>query len=126
MTAWRWPDSTIVRVIDGDTVDALVRRDLGFGGMAILPVRLRLNRVNAPKLSSVAGRLARDRVLGLTLGEPADVTTIKSYKYGGPDNQVGEYMAEIVLPSVGNLSDLLIAERLAVAWDGAGVRPLDS
>ena len=125
MAAWHWPASTIVRVIDGDTIDARLTRDLGFGGLAVLPVRLRLNRINAPKLSSLAGRRARDRVASLVLGGAVDITTIRSYKYGGPDDQVGEYMAEIVLP-VGNLSDLLIAERLAVAWDGEGVRPVDS
>jgi endonuclease YncB( thermonuclease family) len=124
VSAWQWPGTLIVKVIDGDTVDALVTRDLGFGGKVTFPVRLRLNRINAPKVSTIAGRKTRARVLELMAG-PVDVTTVKTYKYGGPDDQVGEYMAEITLPDGSNLSDLLVAERLAVPWDGEGTRPQD-
>ena len=125
MTAWAWPSTVITHVVDGDTVDAMVIRDLGFGGRAILPVRLRLNRINAPKVTTIAGRAARDRVGLLTDGVPVDVTTVKAYKYGGPDDQLGEYMAEVVLPGGSNLSDLLVTSRLAVYWDGQGPRPAD-
>ncbi len=125
MSAWAWPASRIVKVVDGDTIDALLVRDLGFGGYATLPVRLRLNRINTAKVTTAAGRKARDRVAALVLGTPVDVTTLKSYKYGGPDGQVGEYMAEVILPGGANLSDLLIAEKLATAWDGSGIRPAD-
>jgi endonuclease YncB( thermonuclease family) len=125
MTSWIWTAARIVRVIDGDTVDAMLTRDLGFGGVAVLPVRLRLNRINAPKVTTVKGIASRDRVAALVTNVPLTVTTIQSYKYGGPDDQVGEYMAEVVLPDGTNLSDLMIAEKLAVFWTGTGTRPAD-
>jgi hypothetical protein len=53
------------------------------------------------------------------------VTTLKRYKYGGPSETVGQYMAEVELPDGRNLSDLLVADGLAVYWDGQGPRPAD-
>jgi endonuclease YncB( thermonuclease family) len=44
---WDWPDSTVVRVIDGDSLVAEVHRDLGFNGTATFRQKLRLNRINA-------------------------------------------------------------------------------
>lgn len=127
MGTWLWPESKVVAVIDGDTFDALVKRDLGFGGVATYPIRLRLNRINTPKVSSSNGKLARERATALLTASPAiHLETIKPYKFGGPADQRGEYMAEVTLPDGGNLSDLLVAEGLAVYWDGNGPRPADS
>jgi endonuclease YncB( thermonuclease family) len=123
---WPWPGSRIIDVIDGDTVDALVERDLGFGGRVLFPVRLRLARLNTAKASTARGKRARDRVRQLTEGVVCDITTVKPYKYGGPQDRAGEYMAEVVLPDGSNLSDLLIREGLAVFWDGQGPRPADT
>lgn len=125
-TSWSWPASKVVRVIDGDTIDVQVTRDLGFGGSATFPIRLRLNRINAPKLSSAKGKAACARVAALLVAGTVDLVTVKPYKFGGPDDQRGEFMAEITLPDGRNLSDVLIAERLATAWDGQGTRPADS
>lgn len=125
MSAWEWPDTKILRVVDGDTIDALVTRDLGFDGKVVFPVRLRLNRVNAPKLASDEGKRAHDRVVQVIGDQLVAVTTVKSYKYGGPDNQLGEYMAEVRLPNGTNVSDMLVTEKLAVYWDGNGPRPDD-
>jgi endonuclease YncB( thermonuclease family) len=126
VSRWLWPGSTVVRVVDGDTFDALVHRDLGFGGQAVLPVRLRLNRINAPKGSTEAGKAATARV-GIELGLRAtvDLETINPYKYGGPKDMTGEWMAEVTLPDGVNLSDLLVEAGLAVYWDGQGPRPAD-
>jgi endonuclease YncB( thermonuclease family) len=122
MSGWEWPDTPITYVVDGDTFDAMVARDLGFNGKAIFPVRLRLHRVNTPPKNSVTGRIATARVAELTAA-PVFVLTLKPYKYGGPAHTVGEWMAEVVLPSGDNLSDLLVREELAVYWDGTGPRP---
>lgn len=125
MSVWRWPASRITRVIDGDTVDTLLTRDVGFGGTVSFPARLRLARINAAKASSPAGLSATVRVIACTSAVLVDVTTLKPYKYSGPADYTGEYMAEIVLPDGRNLSDLLVAEGLAVYWDGQGPRPAD-
>lgn len=117
---WLWPNSAISRVIDGDSFDASVTRDLGFGGSATFKVKLRLARVNAMPAKTDAGRLATARVREL-VGAPVLLETARTYKYGGGD--VPEWMAEITLPDGQNLSDLLVKENLAVYWNGEGPRP---
>jgi endonuclease YncB( thermonuclease family) len=123
MAEWQWPGTAIAAVVDGDTVDALLIRDLGFGGWSTLPMRLRLNRINVPPSKTPIGLQAAARVRDATNGVLVHVTTVKSYKYGGPEGKVAEYMAEIVLPDGRNLSDDLVSAGLAVYWDGAGPRP---
>lgn len=129
MAIWRWPTSRIHKVVDGDTFDSDLSRviDIGFGIKSVitLPARLRLARINTPRSSSIRGRKAKELVLTYTLDQVVDITTVKTYKYGGPDDKVGEYVAEVVLPNGTNLSDLLVAEGLAAYWDGQGPRPAD-
>lgn len=126
MSAWEWPGTVITRIVDADTVDATVTRDLGFGGTASFPVRLRLNRINAPKARSKPGRAAaRAAAAYLDGAGPLHVVTVKPYKYGGPAGKVGEWMAEVTLPDGANLSDTLVAAGHAVYWDGQGPRPAD-
>lgn len=125
MAEWSWPNSSISRVLDGDTVEASVTRPIGFGGAVTFPVRLRLNRINAARSNTAKGRLAKARVLHLTTGVRLDIITLNGYKYGAPPGLTGEWMAEVLLPGTVNLSDLLVAEGLAVHWDGAGPRPAD-
>ncbi len=122
-TEWSWPASVIARVVDGDTVDAMLTRDLGFQATATFPVRLRLNRINAAPAGTDKGRACKARVLALTAGTKVTITTGKGYKYGAPDGKTGEWMAEIVLPDGRNRSDALVSEGLAVHWDGQGPRP---
>lgn len=124
MTAWQWPASTIIRVVDGDTLDAQVSRDLGFGGRAVLPVRLRLARINAPSMSVPAGLDARGYLVSLLPTTVAvDITTTKPYKYGGVDGEVGEWVAEITLPDGRNVSDVMVAAGHAAPWNGQGPKP---
>lgn len=125
MAEWSWPNSRISRVVDADSVDASLTRDIGFGGTVTFPVRLRLNRINAPKISTVRGRTARDFVASHLVDQTLLIRTIKPYKYGGPADRAGEYMAEIILPQGSNLADLLVAAGLATYWDGQGPRPDD-
>jgi endonuclease YncB( thermonuclease family) len=120
---WSWPGSVICRVLDGDTVDAMLTRDLGFEASATFPVRLRLNRINADPVHTDNGMRCRARVLALTAGAKLTITTGKGYKYGAPDGKTGEWMAEVLLPDGRTLSDVLVAEGLAVHWDGRGPRP---
>lgn len=123
---WTWPNSTVTAVVDGDTFDARVTRDIGFGGTTTFLVRLRLNRINAPKLSSEAGKSARARLRALvTPAQYAQIETLKPYKYGGPDSSPGEWMAEVVVNGM-NVSDLMVSSGHAVYWDGEGPRPQDA
>jgi endonuclease YncB( thermonuclease family) len=126
VTAWAWPGTRVVHVVDGDTLDVLVSRDIGFGGVVTYPVRLRLARVNAPKGKSAAGKEASAFLAGLLpAGGVVDLVTVKPYKYSGPATGPGEYMTEITLPDGGNVSDVMVATGHAVWWDGEGPRPND-
>jgi endonuclease YncB( thermonuclease family) len=127
VAGWQWPGSRIVRVLDGDTVDALVSRDLGFGGTASFTVRLRLARINAPALNTKAGKAARDWLVDLLEPDEPwlwDITTLKAYKYSGPTGSAGEYMAEIKYHA-DLISDLIVTAGHATYWDGRGARPND-
>jgi endonuclease YncB( thermonuclease family) len=106
-----------VRVIDGDSLIAEVTRDLGFNGKATFTQRLRLNRINCPRLFTEAGVAAKDATTQLVTGGSLDITTVKAYKYGDT------WMAEIVLPDGRNVSDELVATGHAVYWSGQGARP---
>jgi endonuclease YncB( thermonuclease family) len=116
---WSWPDSVVTRVIDGDSLVARVTRDLGFHGEAVFETRLRLNRINAPKLSTPHGKDAAARVAELVATALLMIETVEPYKYGD------EWMAEITFPDGRNLSDQLVREGYAVYWDGTGPRPAD-
>jgi endonuclease YncB( thermonuclease family) len=121
-TGWLWPNSVITNVVDGDTIDARLTRDIGFGGTTTFVVRLRLNRINAPAKSSAVGKKALAAV-NTHVGETVTIETRKPYKFGGPDKSPGEWMAEVTLSDGTNLSDWLVTNYLAVLWDGEGPRP---
>jgi endonuclease YncB( thermonuclease family) len=121
---WSWPDSRLVAVVDGDTIDVHVARDLGFGGTAAFTVRLRLNRINCPPAHTTQGKAATAFVVAaLPIAGAYLLETLKPYKYGGPDTSPGEWMAEVTLTDGSNLSDSLVSAGLAVYWDGEGPRP---
>jgi endonuclease YncB( thermonuclease family) len=119
---WHWPNSLATRIVDGDTFDALVRRDLGFGGSCQFPIRLRLNRINTQPAKTALGVAATQRAKELMIVGPVlAIDTYRTYKYGG--GEVPEWMAEVTLPDARNVSDVLVAEGLALYWDGTGPRP---
>jgi endonuclease YncB( thermonuclease family) len=117
MPAWEWPNSTIIRVIDGDTVIARLQRDIGFHGLLAFEQHLRLNRINTPPAKTPAGAAATAALDALVYGQSVHITTVKPYKYGD------EWVAEIVLEDGRNVSDELVAAGVALRWDGTGQRP---
>lgn len=129
MGAWHWPQSRIHNVVDGDTVDSMLTKvvDIGFNGTSSItfPMRLRLSRINTASIGSVRGKRAKEFVIARTANIDVDITTLKPYKYGGPENKMAEYMAEVTLPDGANLADVLVSEGLATYWDGSGPRPND-
>lgn len=121
---WHWPDATVPLVVDGDTLDALVTKDIGFGGSCSFRVRLRLARVNASPLHTPAGQAAAAWLTGLLSSVPTvDLVTLDAYKFGGPQYSPGEWMAEVTLPDGRNVSDLAVSLGFAVYWSGVGPRP---
>jgi endonuclease YncB( thermonuclease family) len=124
-TMWNWPKSKITRVVDGDTVDALLTRDIGFNGTVTFPVRLRLAGVNAPAGSTDRGRAATEWLRSELEGKTVDLVTLKPYKYGGPADATGEYMARITATDGDDVAAVMVQRGHAVAWDGRGARPAD-
>jgi endonuclease YncB( thermonuclease family) len=123
---WTWPDSQVVRIIDGDSFEAQLTRDIGFHGTVTFRQRLRLNRINAPALKSPNGLSAKALFFDLAFSVPGAsspllvrIDTVKPYKYGD------EWMAEVTLSDGTNVSDVLVERGLAVYWDGTGPRPSD-
>jgi endonuclease YncB( thermonuclease family) len=116
-----WPDTVVVRVIDGDTLEVCLKRSIGFGWLVTAPrMRLRLARVNTPPARTELGRQATACVQLLTLGDPPPLVTVET---GGPYKYGGEWMAEVLLPDGRNLADVLVDAGLAEYWDGRGPRP---
>jgi len=64
---WSWPASTIVRVVDGDSIVARLTRDIGFHGTVTFDQHLRLNRINASPASTDLGKQATAFVTAKTL-----------------------------------------------------------
>ena len=116
-TDWIWPYSALVGVVDGDTADYELVRDIGFHGKTVFRQRLRLNRIDAPKASVDLGKQAITWVTNNLSMRSLLIETIKPYKYGD------EWMAEVTLPDGRNVSDELVRVGLATYWDGKGPRP---
>lgn len=125
MGAWTWPDATCFNVVDGDTIDLQLNLDVGFGARTTHRVRGRLNRIDAPKVSTDAGKAAREflYVHAHSGTPPLTVVTVEPYKFGGPKWSPGQWMVEVTLPDGSNLSDVLVEAGHAVYWDGSGPRP---
>lgn len=98
--------ATITHVVDGDTVDAFI--DLGFDIHHIL--RLRLNGIDTPEVSTAAGREARDYVRSVLEGKEVVLQTYKPDKYG-------RYLADILLNDV-DFNGLLVDQGYARHYDG--------
>lgn len=113
---WTWPDATVVRVVDGDTLVVRLTRDIGFHGSVVFEQRVRLAGINTPPVSTERGRAAAAWVERNTLGL-VTVATLKPYKYGD------EWVATIALADGRDVSDELVALGLAYVWNGRGPRP---
>lgn len=109
-------NALIVRVIDGDTVEADV--DLGFNAW-LHAQAFRLLGVNARERTDIGGREAQRNLAALLgYGTPVTLTSVKPDKFGG------RYNAYITLSDGSDLSKRLIETHWAAAWNGQGPKPL--
>lgn len=110
--------ATVLRVVDGDTVD--IEIDLGF--TVSVRQRVRLQGLNAAEHNTSAGVEAK-KYLEALLPVGKDVL-VKSSKPGGGD-KYGRYLAEITpADASGSVNDSLVASGHAVIWDGQGAKPV--
>lgn len=109
MTLWIVP-AVLVRVVDGDTI----RCDLDLGwGLWLRNEPIRLARINAPELRTPAGDAASEFLTKLCapiLGAPA--ATFHSTGF----DKYRRALGELVVVSLGNLSDLMLATDHAVPY----------
>lgn len=86
----------INRVIDGDTVEAVI--DVGF--KISIRDNLRLSRINAPETSTDTGRRSKEFVTTLLTNKDVIINTIKREKYG-------RLLAEIYMDGL-NINDEIV------------------
>lgn len=98
--------ATILRVIDGDTVDAKV--DLGFD--IRFTMKLRLFGINAPEMRTPAGPLAKQHLIELIGTNPVMIQTLKDRK-----EKYGRYLATIVANGV-NVNLQMVLDNHAIAY----------
>lgn len=95
---------TVTRIIDGDTIDALVRYDVGFDRTIEWTQRLRLARINAPETRGVErpeGLLAKAWLID-HIPEGTEIW-FESHK----DDAWGRYIADI-FTSLDCINDALV------------------
>lgn len=114
---------SLVRVVDGDTVDVLLRTK--WLNMSLtLPVGLRLNGLNTPELHGVAdptpGLAARQYVIDWLAVDPNNLTV----ELMGDDKYGGRTQGAITRSDGRTLNADLIRDGYAAAWDGRGKAPV--
>lgn len=114
-------NATVTRVIDGDTVEAMV--DLGF--CTHVNLNFRLFGIDTPEMHSTnlvereKAQAAKNRLIDLIEGKDVVVRTHKADKYG-------RWLAEIKVvgsTDIGTVNTQLIAEGLAKQYFGVGPKP---
>jgi micrococcal nuclease len=106
----------VVDIHDADTMRVNV--DLGFS-LTLRELPLRLHGINAPELSTEAGKAARDWLHArLPIGSPVMVRTLKDKR-----EKYGRYLAIVFDCDDAIINQELIKAGHAVEWDGTGPRP---
>lgn len=103
--------ATVEKVVDADTLDVAI--DLGF--RVQFRVRIRVAGIDAPEMSTAAGKAAAAYVRDhLPIGDPVLLTTYKPDKYG-------RALADVTMLRYGDdidLAETLVALGHAVPYDG--------
>lgn len=102
-------NATVLRVVDGDTVDVEV--DLGFH--IFIQMKLRLIGVNAPELKEDAGKVARDALtVLLPFGKQVTINTVRDRQ-----EKYGRYLATIHTSGLSeSVNDWLVDKGYAVRY----------
>lgn len=105
--------ATLIRVIDGDTVEVLLKADCGFKRTLAFVETLRLQGIDSPEKRGAtrsAGEAARDHLSSLLAGG-FTVRTVKDR-----DDKYGRILAKLVLPDGTLANDRMIADGHAVSY----------
>jgi micrococcal nuclease len=103
-------NASVVKVIDGDTVDLTV--DLGFH--VNIAIRTRLYGINAPEVSTPEGRGAREYLK--TVLAPGAPIVVKTFK--DPTDKYGRWLAvlQTMINGVSTVNDLMVSSGHAVVY----------
>jgi endonuclease YncB( thermonuclease family) len=127
---WEYPNSTLERMIDGDSFVANFTReittttDVGFHIKSTTTtlhkgqIRFRLNRVACASSKTPSGFGAYLASQYKLAAAPFNLKSVGPYKFGD------EWMAEVTLADGTNLSDWLIERQWGVFWNGNGAQPI--
>lgn len=99
--------SSILRVVDGDTVHAEV--DLGFD--IRFRMKLRLFGINAPEMSTPEGAPARDHLSTLIGALPLTIRTQKDHQ-----EKYGRYLSTLIRDDGVDLNQAMVADGFAVVY----------
>lgn len=109
-------NAKLLRVIDGDTIDANI--DLGFG--ITHNIRLRLIGINTAELHSkfendrILAQKAKDRVIQLMEQNSSAGFVVHTFK--DAQEKYGRYLAKVVFSNGSVLNEILLNEGLAVPY----------
>jgi endonuclease YncB( thermonuclease family) len=112
---WTFPNCTVLRVVDGDTVDLDVDQGLGTHRY---PQRVRIAHINAPEKSTPEGVRSAAWLSGL-LPEGTVVTLVSL----GWDKYGGRIDGELKMLDGYDVGQTLVNEGYALPWTGKGARP---
>jgi micrococcal nuclease len=97
----------IIRVVDGDTVDAEV--DLGFH--VVITMKFRLAGINAPEMKTAEGKKAKSALISVIEGKTVKILTIKDKQ-----EKYGRYLAIILENDKNNVNNWLVEQGLATPY----------
>lgn len=107
----------VVRVLDGDTVEVDIQKDVGFGIHMEIRKQVRMLGINAPESSGATAKegLASKALLS-TLLVPGTAILMKTAK-PDPKDKYGRFLATLWLDGL-NLNEHMVVAGAAVAYDG--------
>lgn len=107
----------VVRVVDGDTVEVDLHKDVGFGLRLDIRKTVRLLGINAPESEGATAKegLASKALLA-TLLSPGTEVIMRTEK-PDPKDKFGRFLAVIWLDGL-NMNEHMIVAGAAVAYDG--------
>lgn len=115
-------NALVTSVTDGDTVVLSV--DMGCD--LKLQMNCRMVGINAPEKNTAAGKVTKAWLQNeLPVGAPVIVQTVKNNGNKEEKEKYGRYLAVIYKPDNNvSMNDQLVAQKLAVSWNGVGERPV--
>lgn len=118
MSDYRFP-AVITRVIDGDTIVAVVTLASAFHETWTAERSWRLNGCNAREHTAPGGPEATAHLAEvLPVGTAVTLTSIRVDPYTDSKYESARYEATVTLPDGSDLVTQLVADNWAAAWDG--------